>query len=543
MMFSRSLNVSELETLKFEFEFEFESLSSSFFLLRDSRLVYTCYYTGTSYSDIYPEQLETISCQPHEVLLCKRFAVASRKGRSESILHPHCSSTHYLQYVHDQHFRDMEKFFAPTRRLQDLLPADDVDFEYKEVELVVPTQDFLSHHWGWKNLLAFFMSGEMPTIAWITEDCFLWVKDAHSSNMFCRLELGMSAKLTTTSGAKQTLFLVKRPNSLASPSPGAFSIFWHALTTSNCVALKLATGGFSFELCPGPALSHFFSASPWLQDLQFRGFVFDEDHCRALATLERTDLQVKFQDYTFNTQDAEATFNEWLRHGKVVTELIECPMKSSVLTALSGNSSVQSLSLCLDTLCLNICEGHFRSLSQALPGNKGIVNLRLSWSTDLLMTNELWSFFFRSLWTHPRIESLSLSDDESQWWLSDESKTTRLHALLQMVQCNTVMRRIDLPDTMKVLEIYQNSILPRLEMNRSFFEEQRRAIQQADPSVCGKLLGRALHAVRYNPNLIFRFLSDNVPAFVRTEEDVSVVPLEQDPVVVSVSGQKRNTPS
>jgi hypothetical protein len=102
----------------------------------------------------------------------------------------------------------MEKLFAPARRLQDLLPADDVLFEYKEVELVVPgAQDFLSHHWGWKNLQAFFTGGEMPTIAWITEDCFLSIKDGHSSNMLCPLELGMSPKLTATSGAKQTLFL------------------------------------------------------------------------------------------------------------------------------------------------------------------------------------------------------------------------------------------------------------------------------------------------------------------------------------------------
>jgi hypothetical protein len=157
-------------------------------------------------------------------------------------------------------------------------------------------------------------------------------------------------------------------------------------------------------------------------------------------------------------------------------------MKSSVFSALSGNSSVQSLSLCLGTFCLNIYEGHFRSLAQALPGNKGILNQRLSWSMDLLMTNELWSFFFRSLWTHPRIESLSLIDDESQCWLSDESKTTRLHALLQMVRCNSVVRTIYLPDTRDLSEFDSTSTR---EMNRSFFDEQRRAIMRADPSIRG----------------------------------------------------------
>jgi hypothetical protein len=46
-------------------------------------------------------------------------------------------------------------------------------------------------------------------------------------------------------------------------------------------------------------------------------------------------------------------------------------------------------------------------------------------------------------------------------------------------------------------------------------EFQRQALTRADPSIRGQLLGRALHGVRYNPYLLFRFLSENVPAFAR----------------------------
>jgi hypothetical protein len=119
-------------------------------------------------------------------------------------------------------------------------------------------------------------------------------------------------------------------------------------------------------------------------------------------------------------------------------------------------------------------------------------------------------------------------------------------AVLQMVQHNTVVHTIYQANDTRIHEVYQTLIRPRLQMNRSSFEEQRLAIKRLDPSIRGQLLGRALHVVRYNPNLIFRFLSENVPAFVRTgEEEVgaSIVPLEQDPVIVSVSGQKRNAPS
>jgi hypothetical protein len=51
--------------------------------------------------------------------------------------------------------------------------------------------------------------------------------------------------------------------------------------------------------------------------------------------------------------------------------------------------------------------------------------------------------------------------------------------------------------------------------------------------------------VRYNPNLVFQFLSGNVPAFVRIEveeeEDSgqdSIIPLQKGPVTL-LSGQKR----
>jgi hypothetical protein len=79
-------------------------------------------------------------------------------------------------------------------------------------------------------------------------------------------------------------------------------------------------------------------------------------------------------------------------------------------------------------------------------------------------------------------------------------------------------------------------------MNRTCFEVQRQSVKRADPSIRPQLLGRALHVVRYNPNLVFRFLCENILAFVRTEEEEedSATPLQNDPGIVS--GQKRKAP-
>jgi hypothetical protein len=119
-----------------------------------------------------------------------------------------------------------------------------------------------------------------------------------------------------------------------------------------------------------------------------------------------------------------------------------------------------------------------------------------------------------------------------------------MDAILQMLQLNTVVQTIELPGEIRLEAVYQNFILPRLEMNRTCFEVQRQAVKRADPSIRPQLLGQALHAVRFNPELVFLFLSENVPAFVRTEGEElgdSAIPLQSEPAIVS--GQKRRAPS
>jgi hypothetical protein len=44
-------------------------------------------------------------------------------------------------------------------------------------------------------------------------------------------------------------------------------------------------------------------------------------------------------------------------------------------------------------------------------------------------------------------------------------------------------------------------------------------VTRADPSTRSQLRGQALHVVECNFVLVFRFLLENFPAFVRTKED------------------------
>jgi hypothetical protein len=274
-----------------------------------------------------------------------------------------------------------------------------------------------------------------------------------------------------------------------------------------------------------------------LHALEFRGFDFEEEHCRALATLQRNDLEVKITQCSLDPQDAEDTFIEWFRHNQVLTELNYCEMGSPIFSALSGNDSVKKIAL--DAQIFGPSEENMRSLFLALPGNTGIEQLAFR---RLEMSVETWILLFRSLTMHPQIKFLFIASPFA-FRYSAESKTTIVNAIIQMLQHNTVVQTIELPDDFRDEEVSQNSILPRLEMNRTCFEVQRLAVKRADPSIRPQLLGRVLHAVRYNPNLVFQFLSENVPAFVRTEEEDedSAIPFENDPAFVS--GQKRKTPA
>jgi hypothetical protein len=438
----------------------------------------------------------------------------------------------------------MEQFCKPTtRRYQGILEASpfrDGPFEYTEVQLAVPLEDFLVYRWDWNDLKAFLSTeGVPPKILWITQHAFLAVEE--SKDMYRFENRGyIAANIQAMDGQEHVLILVQLLGSVDTPM-AEFDVFWRAVATSNSVQLTIRDDLERYWI---PLLWSLLEDSPLLRFLELDGFLLNEESCRALASLQGTDLEVRLTECKFEPEDAEDIFIEWFRHNQVVTKIDCCQMGSRVSSALSGNKSVKRLKLKCD-----YGEEEMRSMLQALPSNRGIEKLTMV-NHCVELSDEIWSLLFRSLSTHPRIEHVSFDEDFLNWNdLTAESKTTRMNAILQMLQNNTVVHILDFPyDTFDYEEVYQNIVLPRLEMNRNCFEVERQAVKRADPAIRSRLLGRALHMVRYNPNLVFHFLSENVPAFVRTEveeeEDsaqVSIIPLQHEPVTL-LSGQKRKAP-
>jgi hypothetical protein len=428
-----------------------------------------------------------------------------------------------------------------TRRFQD--DDDDGAFDFTEVQLAMPVEDFLVYRWEWEDLKAFLNGGIKPKLLWITENAFLAVEQSGDMDR----QNYIAANMRATSGEELALILVQHRES--DKSTAELGVFWRALATSNSVGLtisdQLTDSGeytindefhceFKVGLPSGPLLSQFLRESPSLKFLQFDGLRFMEEHCRALASLQRTDLEIALHYCKLDVQDAEGAFIEWFRHNQVVTEIHQ--MENRIFSALSGNNSLKRFKLKFP-----VAEEEMGSLLQALPGNMGIEDLTMM---DVKLTDKNWCLLLHSLSTHPRIESVTYKDYFTSS-LSAESRTTWMNAILQMLQRNTVVQTLNLPDEFDNEEVYQNSIRPRLKRNRNYFEVQRQAVKRADPSIRPQLLGRALHVVRYNPNLMFQFLSENVPAFVRTEkeeEEHSASPLHQNEPATIVSGQKRKAP-
>jgi hypothetical protein len=417
----------------------------------------------------------------------------------------------------------MKHFFIPSERLQDEFDmfSDEVH-GYTEVELAVSIEALLNHSWDWSDFRAFSTGdeGEMGKIVWITEDTFFWIEETNNEVDFDDLKHRYEiqrATFTATSGETHDLVLANYRNS-RSLSTGAFSVFWHLVKTSNCVKVKLKSAHHRFvPLVFETSPSQLLETSPSLELLEFEGFAFKESGCRALATLvERTSLEVTFEECDFDAQCEKDTFIEWLRHSQGATKLESCRMlEDSMFPSLSGNSSVKSLSIVF-LYHSNFNDYHLRSLARALPGNLGIEKLSVT-----IHCGETASLLLCSLWEHPRIQSVTLDFFPS---LEAAANASMMNAVLRLAQCNTVLHTIDLPEFNKGMEIYENAIVPRLEMNRNYFEEQRRVLRRADPSIRGRLLGRALDIVRSNPDLLFRFLSENVPAFVRSDEDGPFIP-------------------
>jgi hypothetical protein len=163
----------------------------------------------------------------------------------------------------------MENFFTPAQRLA-IEPLDCTD-----VQLAVSIETFLNHRWDWSAFYAFATDdeGEIWKLLWITENTFICVEDVYTEEHSAILR----ATFTATNGETHELVVLAIETESTSLAAEVSSVFWHAVTTSNCVKLRLEHWSSWFiVLCSGAALLQFLEASPSLELLDSEDFDFEE---------------------------------------------------------------------------------------------------------------------------------------------------------------------------------------------------------------------------------------------------------------------------
>jgi hypothetical protein len=161
---------------------------------------------------------------------------------------------------------------------------------------------------------------------------------------------------------------------------------------------------------------------------------------------------------------------------------------------------------------------------------------------DTPISDDNWSILCESLKAHPTLTNLNLldtrpsnpvdadddddddddeddeEDPEDTILLSDEQKSHRTRLLAEMMKANTILRTILLTDHEHDDQIYTEEISPYLETN--LYRPRVVAVKKTHMrEFRKKVLGRALDCVKSKPNLVWMFLSQNVDAFVRSEEE------------------------
>jgi hypothetical protein len=178
------------------------------------------------------------------------------------------------------------------------------------------------------------------------------------------------------------------------------------------------------------------------------------------------------------------------------TKLDCCDIDNSVLAyGLRGNSRLKSLTARF--LNRDKVNQELLAIADALPENKGLIDLDLR---DIYRVNEeTWDAVCNSLKTHPTLEVLNLCG----------AKLCRMQALVDMMQMNTSIHTIHLDHRIhNEPELFQKSVIPYLETNQ--LRPRLLAIQKALPiAYRAKVLGRALFAVRTDPNRYWMLLSGN----------------------------------
>jgi hypothetical protein len=265
----------------------------------------------------------------------------------------------------------------------------------------------------------------------------------------------------------------------------------------------------------------------------------DGQTCRAVAATEINYLRLdccKFED-----EEAVQALVDNVRAERgpkglsLEEELFESPeMLGDFMTALRGNTYLERL----DLGCLNVNDGDFQALVAALPENRGLTHLGLTFCT---VNDRCWDKLMGAIAGHPSLRTLSFEEicDENE--SSVFERHDAMHSLAGMLAENEHVDDIQV-DFWHDHDVWDAVVVPRLEIN--LYRKRFRAVEaigldKTRAAVVARALARiALADLRSESSLIFMVLSQNCDVFCSYLDEI----LTRDNNI-SVLSRKRGLPS
>jgi hypothetical protein len=417
----------------------------------------------------------------------------------------------------------MEGYVAPTMRYVDLyseMPGyrEPLSEEFTEAELTVDWEDFVIQSGVTWTLLISFCEGR---IIWLTPDAFITVEESYAATgvvIDYQYLLAVKDVFASWIDAKDFKIYSKSTAHATAIFDGIFRLLATSDATSLCLSCHDGNSlvaspdseSLRFFLLPvrGPVLSRYLisqQSATSLKTLRLEDMTLNTDHCIALESNDRIDLDIELSNCKF-TNDGIQALLESQRRNKGPEKLLNCKMDVGVLAeSLRGNRSLKSLKPCGKLDHDQLSPEDFETLAQALRENEGLVTLDIAGQPIL---EESWRIILNSIQKHPSLQVLDLHLTPSCRRMSTATKTERMLAIVEMLQVNTVILTIHMLLHECDKQVLQDSINPRLQLN--LYRLRIRAIKEVAPGVLrSKLVGCALVKVSKNVNLLWLIFREN----------------------------------
>jgi hypothetical protein len=395
----------------------------------------------------------------------------------------------------------MERLFSPCTRLHDLLESqghlealNGCNSELlQELNLDVSTEELLNAEKAFTYADLYATLGNENTVAWLAPYAAVVRKPGRAMRYWNYLD--ESKRLYFSVDGNEISAFARSSERLLE----ICDIVLRLMAVSVVQSVRLSDWTYDLFI-NAPTLAYLMELCQSLKTLSLVDLELDENHCRVLGDYSRSDLEIVLNDCKITSAGASA-LAEVLGRNQGPTKLVNCKIDNSVLAnGLRGNSRLKSLRSRFSSTP-EVSNREILAIAGALRENKGLVNLDLRYGYNV--TDETWDALCDSLKAHPTLEVLDFRSIQVPLLLE-----SRIQALVDMMKVNMSIHTIKMSYYYCEHALFIESVVPYLETNR--LRPRLLAIQKTLPHAYReKVLGRALLAVRTDPNHFWMLLSGN----------------------------------